>query len=339
MMGHHSLCLLGGTFDRFHVGHEHLLTTCLEKSETVQVWLISDELAQKKDPLILSWEARNNEILLWAEESGYSENLTIHLLNDSIGPASTCEDADAIGCTPETISACEVINSRRQHRGLLPLSIIEADHVSCSDGNIISSSRIRAGQIGRDGCSWLGDSEMYIDQRMPEILDDELKKPYGTLFEGPESNTSIAMKKAIATIHDNSPKLIAVGDVCVQTLVEMNIVPDIAFVDGMTKREPWAPAADLDRTLFTSLTTCTSPPGVITADLKLATKVALSNSEPTLVVVNGEEDLAPLIIHLIAPLGCALVYGQPGKGVVLRITTEETKKNCRRLLDVFTRVV
>ncbi len=334
-----SLCLIGGTFDRFHVGHEHLLNTCLEKSDTVQVWLISDEIAKKKNPLILSWDERKNDILVWVEKFGFSENLTIHLLNDSIGPAATTQEADAIGCTTETRAACEDINSRRQHRGLPQLSIIEANHVSSPDGNIISSSRIRAGEIGRDGTCWLGDAEMYIDQQMPEILDSELKKPYGTLFEGPESNTSIAMKKAISTIQENCPKLIAVGDVCVQTLVEMNIIPDVAFVDGMTKRKPWGPAADLDRTVFTSLTTCTSPPGVITADLKLATKVALSNNEPTLVVVNGEEDLAPLIIHLIAPLGCALVYGQPSKGVVLRITTEETKNNCRRLLDVFTRVV
>jgi len=338
-MRRNSLCLLGGTFDRFHVGHEHLLSTCLEQSDSVQVWLISDEIAQKKTPLVLSWDVRKNEIMDWAEMSGYSKHLTIHLLNDPIGPASTSEEADAIGCTAETRPACEDINSRRQHRGLSLLSIIEVNHVSSSDGKFVSSSRIRAGDIGRDGCRWLGDAEMYIDQRMPDILDDELKQPFGILFEGPEANTSIAMKKALASIQESSPKLIAVGDVCVQTLVDMNVIPDIAFVDGMTKRVPWAPAADLDRTAFTSLTTCTSPPGVITADLKLATKVALSNSEPTLVIVNGEEDLAPLIIHLMAPLGCALVYGQPGKGVVLRITSEDTKNNCRRLLDVFTRVV
>ena len=63
IMRRNSLCLLGGTFDRFHVGHEHLLTTCLEKSETVQVWLISDEIAQKKTPLVLSWDVRKNEIM------------------------------------------------------------------------------------------------------------------------------------------------------------------------------------------------------------------------------------------------------------------------------------
>ena len=338
-MGRNSLCLLGGTFDRFHVGHEHLLTTCLEQSDEVQVWLISDEMAQRKNPLVLSWEARNDEISAWAEGAGFSERISLHILKDKVGPAPTSKEADAIGCTLETRPTCEVINSRRQHGGLSPLNIIQVGHISSSDGEIVSSSRIRAGEIGRDGCLWLGDAEMNTDQRMPAMLDDELKQPYGTLYEGPESNPSVAMRKALATISNESPKLIAVGDVCVHALVDMNEIPDLAFVDGMTKREDWAPAADLDRTVFTSLSTCTSPPGVITADLKLATKVALSNSEPTLVVVNGEEDLAPLIVHLLAPLGCAVVYGQPGKGVVLRITTEETKENCRRLLDVFTREV
>jgi len=65
--------------------------------------------------------------------------------------------------------------------------------------------------------------------------------------------------------------------------------------------------------------------------------VALLNSRPTLIVVNGEEDLAPIIVHLLAPIGCAVIYGQPGKGVVVRITSQETKENCRRILDVFTK--
>lgn len=339
LMGRNSLCLLGGTFDRFHVGHEQLLRVCLEQSDEVQVWLICDEMARKKDSRVLSWDERSNQISAWAEGAGLSGRLSIHLLEDKVGPAPTSNDADAIGCTKETRPTCEVINSKRQHVDLPPLAIIEVDHVLDMDGEIVSSRRIRAGEIGRDGISWLGDAEMQIDQRMPVILDDELKHPFGTLHEGSESNLSEAMRKALATIVDESPKLIAVGDVCVHTLVDMGQIPDVAFVDGMTKREAWAPAADLDRTVFRSLLTCTSPPGVITAELKQVTSAALSNSEPTLVVVNGEEDLAPLIVHLIAPLGCAVVYGQPGKGVVLRRTTEETKENCRRLLDVFTREV
>jgi len=336
-MRRHSLCLLGGTFDRLHTGHHHLISTCLEQSDEVQIWLTSDTMAQSKTPIVLDWQTRRDEILSWSESQGYGEKLTLHLLEDEVGPAPTTLEADSIGCTPETRSACESINSSRKIESLAPLSIIMAEQVLGAAGEIISSSRIRDGEIDRQGQPWLGEAEMYLDQRMPVILDDELKQPFGTLHEGPESNPEIAMKKALASISIHTPKLIAVGDVTVQTLVDMGKIPDISFIDGMTKREVWAEAENLDRELFPHLSTCTNPPGLITADLKLATKVALLNSRPTLIVVKGEEDLAPIIIHLLAPIGCAVLYGQPGKGVVVRITSQETKENCRRLLDVFTK--
>ncbi len=336
-MRRHSLCLLGGTFDRLHAGHHHLISTCLEQSDEVQIWLTSDTMAQSKNPLILDWQTRHDEILSWSESQGYGQKLTLHLLEDEVGPAPTTLEADSIGCTPETRSACESINSSRKIESLAPLSIIMAEQVLGVAGEIISSSRIRDGEIDRQGQPWLGEAEMYLDQRMPVILDDELKQPFGTLHEGPESNPEIAMKKALASISIHTPKLIAVGDVTVQTLVDMGKIPDISFIDGMTKREVWAEAENLDRELFPHLSTCTNPPGLITADLKLATKVALLNSRATLMVVKGEEDLAPIIIHLLAPIGCAVLYGQPDKGVVVRITSIETKENCRRLLDVFTK--
>jgi uncharacterized protein (UPF0218 family)/phosphopantetheine adenylyltransferase len=336
-MARHSLCLLGGTFDRLHAGHHHLISTCLEQSNEVQIWLTSDIMAQSKTPIALDWETRKQDIMVWADSEDASDRLSIHLLENEVGPAPTSLEADSIGCTPETRSACEDINSSRKIEDLPPLSIIMAEHVLGTAGEIISSSRIRDGEIDRQGQPWLGEAEMYLDQRMPEILDDELKQPFGTLHEGPESRPEVAMRRALASISEFSPKLIAVGDVTVQTLVDMGEIPDISFIDGMTKREVWAEAENLDRELFPHLSTCTNPPGLITADLKLATKAALLNTRPTLIVVKGEEDLAPLIIHLLAPIGCAVLYGQPEKGVVVRITSQETKENCRRLLDVFTK--
>jgi hypothetical protein len=56
---------------------------------------------------------------------------------------------------------------------------------------------------------------------------------------------------------------------------------------------------------------------------------------PVLLDVDGEEDLAPIIIHLLAPLGTVVLYGQPSAGVVLRVTDESTKERCRALLDTF----
>lgn len=339
IMGRTSLCLIGGTFDRFHVGHKQLILSCLEQSERVQIWLTSDKMALEKNPLVLSWNQRCNEIQAWSSETGYSGRISYHELNDQFGPAISSKEVDSIGCTIETLPNCELINSKREQSMLDPLRIFVVSHIPSVDGGIVSSTRIRDGEIDREGHRWLGDSEMELNQKMPISMDDELKQPFGKLFEGPEENPELAMQEAILFMKKNSPKLIAVGDVCVHTLVEMGCVPDISFVDGMTKREPWAPAADLDRTVFPSLFTCNSPAGIISSDLKITIKSALNCNDKALVVVNGEEDLAPIIVHLLAPLGSTVVYGQPGRGVVLRETTEETKINCRRILDVFTRVV
>ena len=327
---------MGGTFDRFHAGHEALLLGCLASTQYLEVWLVSDLMAQVKDRTARSWNERSADISAWAEGLGLSDRISFHNLVDRVGPAESRSDVTSIGCTPETRSACDAINDVRAENGLSPLQVVEVAHVLASDGSPISSTRIRSGVIDSEGERWLGILEMNLEQRMPAMLDDELKQPFGTLHEGPEDDLSVAMQKALDSIPEKSPKLIAVGDVCVQTLVEMGVVPDIAYIDGMTKREAWAPAADLDRTVFPNMLTCSNPPGLLTADLKRTTQKALSSEEPTLVVVDGEEDLAPIVIHLLAPMGCAVVYGQPGKGVVLRFTEEDTKLNCRRLLDVFT---
>ncbi len=338
-MGGYSLCLLGGTFDRLHVGHHHLIRSLLDHSEQLQVWMSSDEMTSSKDDQILAWERRREELGAWVEMMGFSERVTIHSLEDGVGPAPTDEEATAIGCTLETEAACHRINEMRSDNNLAPLTVITIDHFLDREGKVISSSRIRAGEIDRSGEAWLGESEMYLDQRMPEVLDEELKQPFGTLHEGSEERAEVAMRKALDSLPENVPKVIAVGDVVVHTMQGMGVIPDIAFVDGMTKRTAWNRAEELDRSAFPHLSTCINPPGLITADLKLATRVALSNSRPTLVAVTGEEDLAPIVVHLLAPLGSAVLYGQPGRGVVVRITSEETKRNCRRLLDVFTREV
>ena len=33
-------CLVGGTFDRFHIGHEVLLSTALRHAEKIEVWVV-----------------------------------------------------------------------------------------------------------------------------------------------------------------------------------------------------------------------------------------------------------------------------------------------------------
>ena len=40
-------CLLGGTFDRFHIGHEKLITSCLDRCTDLEIWLTSDEMVKE----------------------------------------------------------------------------------------------------------------------------------------------------------------------------------------------------------------------------------------------------------------------------------------------------
>ena len=328
-----TLCLVGGTFDCFHAGHEALLESAL-KFDYVEVWISSDTIAREKDPRIASLSSRKSAILDWAS----GRNLSCHELDDSWGPAPFREDATHIVCTPETYSNCSIINKMRVENGLVPLNIVEVQHVSASDGSPISSTRIRQGSIDREGKPWIRSTDLDYVVRMPSKLDDELKKPMGELFQGPEEEPTVAMRAALQSIPKETPCIVAVGDVTVAALLECGWVPDVGVIDGMTKRQKWD--GELDPSSFVGHLNCESPPGQLTPDLlesiDLALEFAFSeDGGPVLLEVDGEEDLSPIYIHLLAPIGTAVLYGQPSQGVVLRITDTETKVRSRLILDSF----
>ena len=60
----------------------------------------------------------------------------------------------------------------------------------------------------------------------------------------------------------------------------------------------------------------------------------VEKDQTTLILVDGEEDLAPLFLHIIAPIKSAIIYGQPNKGVVLRITELDSKMRCQKILSL-----
>ncbi|MDP6906501.1 MAG: pantetheine-phosphate adenylyltransferase [Candidatus Thalassarchaeaceae archaeon] len=330
-----SLCLVGGTFDRLHLGHQTLLES-VSNFDNAEVWITADSIAQQKDPRIQPYDERVQSILNWKPDY----NFAIHCLEDQYGPAPTHQEATHIVCTSETKLNCFEINKKRLNNGLEELILVEVDHTLAKDGLPISSSRIRQGSIDRNGELWIQSSDLQDSVHMVKLLDSELKKPQGHLFKGPEDNPRVAIMEAINAIPTFCPCLIAVGDVTVNSLLEAGWVPDIALIDGMTKREVWAQSEKIDRSSFVGQLTCSNPPGQLTPDLlecaDLCFEFAFSeDGGPVLLEIDGEEDLAPIFLHLLAPLGTAILYGQPGEGVVLRITDEEVKSNCRYLLNHF----
>ena len=185
-------CLVGGTFDRFHQGHKSLLNTALDVAELVEVWITNDEMSAAKSPVLQSFEDRREAIIAWADE-----RITTHELEDSLGPAPNRKDCDSIICTPETLGNCQTINEIRLKNGLIPLEIIEVQHSLDEVGGIISSSRIRAGLIDCEGKLWVDDEQKKQTYHFHMGLDEELKKPNGDLFTGPEDSPEVAMATAM----------------------------------------------------------------------------------------------------------------------------------------------
>ena len=330
--------LIGGTFDRFHKGHLHLISESLEHCKKLEIWIISDNIAKKKDHRVLSWDDRLDDLKRSLDDELLSR-VSFGKLEDNYGPAPTHQEAQVIFCTEDTRKNCEEINGLRIKNELSPLQIVILDLQNSWDGKPISSSRIRNGTIDRDGNSWIPASIRSGTIVMTPEVQGNLKDPFGVLFPGPEGNPSEAMSDALSHIESQPGPTIAVGDVTVLTMHQLGQTPDISLIDGMTKREEWEGTSSIDQECYDHRLDCSSPPGSLTTSLLRACEVAINSwnedGSSTIINVEGEEDLAPLLLHPLSPIGAVVLYGQPGKGVVVRICGEESKARCRQLLGAF----
>ncbi len=166
--------------------------------------------------------------------------------------------------------------------------------------------------------------------RLPEELRSLLKNPLGTLCRGNGLECVEAMRSELLA----AKKIAAVGDMTAFFLLEASVVPDLAVVDNKTKRMPVPDEvvrsleSDGYRTIVVK-----NPAGTLTKDLIDLIRESLKGEERVKIVVDGEEDLATLPAILFAPLGSAVVYGQPGEGSVLVRVTPEKKKNIEELMN------
>ena len=105
-------CLIGGTFDRFHAGHQLLIQTALRQADFIEVHVTNDEMAQSKDHWIQPLDDRMDALLSWLGDAAL-HRYEVHVLNDVHGPAPSHRTADSIVATIETIPRCHQINERR----------------------------------------------------------------------------------------------------------------------------------------------------------------------------------------------------------------------------------
>jgi uncharacterized protein (UPF0218 family) len=158
--------------------------------------------------------------------------------------------------------------------------------------------------------------------RLPEAHRDLFKKPFGTLYGSIGELLALLEGRAVY----------AVGDVVTHNLLAAGVVPEIAIIDGYTMRTP----CNRSPLLQARRLTAKNPPGTITDELTDAIDEAV-RGQPAVIFVEGEEDLAVIPLVLAAPSGAAVLYGQPGEGVVLRFVDASAKHEAASMLNVFVR--
>ncbi|MCH8905609.1 MAG: DUF359 domain-containing protein [Candidatus Heimdallarchaeota archaeon] len=153
-------------------------------------------------------------------------------------------------------------------------------------------------------------------------LRSELSNPQGELIKGNIEETTPIL---ISRLKDRANKILAVGDVVTELLIDNGIEPFLIVTDGKTKRqelEQWkvydnyqilesiCPAAEINKTTWLTIRNIANQ---ISSEKKFHLKI------------DGEEDLLVLPIILEFPVGYIIIYGQPNEGAVLRDISEESK--------------
>ncbi|WP_224333663.1 GTP-dependent dephospho-CoA kinase family protein [Haloprofundus halobius] len=161
--------------------------------------------------------------------------------------------------------------------------------------------------------------------RLPDDLRGAFKEPLGPVYTDTERLLS-----------ETEGPIIAVGDVVTYHLRTADRDPDVAVVDGKTKRE--AVGDGIRRVLSgdNPRIEVENPAATLSRELLAALRDAVARDENTVVVVTeGEEDLATLPAILVAPVGSLVVYGQPDEGMVGVAVTPEAKAEARELMAQF----
>jgi pantetheine-phosphate adenylyltransferase len=144
---------VGGTFDEFHRGHKVLLMKAFEIGEHVLIGLCSDEFAKRLDKphKTASFEERLKELKSFLEALDLSDKAEIVSLNDPYGVTITDRCIEALVVSEETEKTAIKINQKRIDACLPPLTIVTISMVPAENFKPISTTRIRKGEMDREG--------------------------------------------------------------------------------------------------------------------------------------------------------------------------------------------
>jgi len=329
--------VLGGTFDNFHKGHKKFLEKAFEVGKRVLIGITSDKMIKDKllSSVIEPFFVRKENVCQFLMKKNWQERARIIKINDFTGGVDKLKKAEAIIVSKNTYQNVLKINDLREKNGFKKMRIVIVSQVLASDGKIISSERIRAGEIDRNGKSyWLGVASLLKNTEklvLPESLKGKLRKPLGRVFS--------STKELIKFIKEKKPEFIfTVGDIVSYHLIKNKVSPHLLIFDLKTKR------GEVDKGVKKTLKNIfpnkiVNQPGTISKEAFLTIKTCvekiLSKNEKQAVFVDGEEDLLALPVILFSPLNSLVFYGHWQLGVVGVEADEGIKEKIFELLNSF----
>lgn len=328
-MKKYNLVAVGGTFDRLHKGHVSLLRKTFSIGTQVIIGITSDEMIQDK-PLssaLLPFQKRRAELVSFLRKENVDSSVTVVKLLDPYGSLKTNTSIEALVVGPRYTKRVVEDVGESMH-------IVPCDPVLAEDGLLLSSSRIRKGEVDRTGALYSFPFKM---QKLPQRIRPRLRKPLGKVVKG----TGLKLLK-------NTTLLISIGDVSTKKLNKAQLFPDLSIVDLKVQRRKIYKT--LDQLSFPDLKRYTkhrvaNKPGTLTKELFDAIEESinqhLEHNKKSIVLVEGEDDLAALLCIYRAPPGATVVYGQPPfnnskhEGLVVVRVNEQKKQEARNLLSQF----
>ena len=143
---------VGGTFDILHKGHETLIDRAISaagKDGFVYIGLATGDLIKNKKN-IKTFKERKKALEDYLGKKDFLRKTKIVPIDNKYG-LTLIEDYDAIVVSPETENIAKEINNQRKKMGKVPLNIIKIPHVLSYNGKPISSTRIKNGEIKKNG--------------------------------------------------------------------------------------------------------------------------------------------------------------------------------------------
>lgn len=162
--------------------------------------------------------------------------------------------------------------------------------------------------------------------RLPDRLRESLREPFGEVLSGDEYKARLSKKKPQV--------LVTVGDVVTATASSEGVTPHLSIVDYKTLRGPVS-GEIRDRLDSMKVERKALPNLAATVSRALWNGVAGAYRAPgpTMLVVEGEEDLATLPAIALAPPGTTVIYGMPSRGPVWVEVTAPVKERVLKILS------